>query len=1146
MVFQQHQDESLYDTWTRFKKLIQRVPHHGLDLWSLAQFFCDHVNRYTQIDIDHAAGGNLKVLSAEEEWETIEDCAQCDKQWKNLTSTIPDQTIANLMTQLVENEVVRVKIPKCVAWLDDEPIRDLNTMEDKVDNLSPQSTLQVLLSFEAYTLPVTHPEKVEETIGTPIEVEPLNETKLKEVGLNCNHNTPLSSREVPSFDGPEPQPLLNSPSLDVSLGDVIGPEPPIKPHSPDSSRMKVVDYLTTQTPPSPHVANSHPKGVYSYYNPGINDPKRHYGFKPGLLGKSVSLGVDISNWEMFDDDWGLESKEVSPLGKELSLFDRPNEVERGRILEAYHLELILQQQISQRMAPSHHNVIFDEKKLGRYELVNSGVPIVDTHQMDLMIGNRVGNEYNHGKENSLNTRLIITSRVRALRSEFEETLGAGTIGADASRDSMINSYEQSHYTRDITSTCNRAIKSADDNATERQRARHNMKGARTAFLVFYVLESMLFTSHTESTRSHRVSFTEHGTLSEFRGVQSRLSFAVGERRESLFTLSSSGRGLYGRDTTVCFSLLLTITVLSTRVTSDIHRYLVRLSARWDNQCDTEFYGIRLFDVVWEKGSDNSDHTGILGTTFKDNTDLQSVAFHTSRTRQYRAMLSGWGTVVLSVAACHRLHGLLTDRCESSVRVIDCGRIFHLAALETVHNEITSVIRRRERIEIHGEQITQENDCTWIHTQESGASDRSLFSYARALHTDIVEETHINQILSLSLSLIECCDTVTQSMRAVFFETESHEWRGVIMDDEKCRQQYGTGMDGRRHDWSRGLCGRRDTVGCNGVYTVRILLSSVEIREKSQCTMVIDKFCRKGGTTRRHSETHTYGAGSSIRYRGEIRPKAGDTVTQSVSLSVCGGLWGQHNVTVTVGFGFRRASDTLYRGWSIEDENLECIWVNGGLEVECGWVSKTYDRGMICFDITMNKRRHSEGSRDSGRDTENTLISLAVETLWRALSIKAMSKERRGFISKIGAYYRVAGGVEGEGLVVGGHTGLDRSCSGVLVSTDTETECVQREGIYGSETFCTSSGESVVDKTDVEGGMELPQSIEFWYSAFGMHLEEIHMTWAWRRNRQDYEPTPTSQEFLLRGWRRRHRLHGRPSESRPTTASQDLQDGVRMQ
>ncbi|GKA57783.1 hypothetical protein Tco_0756971 [Tanacetum coccineum] len=65
---------------------------------------------------------------------------------------------------------------------------------------------------------------------------------------------------------------------------------------------------------------------------------------------------------MFDDVWGLESKEVSPIGKELSLFDRLNEVERGRIPEAHRLESILQQQISQHMAPSHHDehAEFDE------------------------------------------------------------------------------------------------------------------------------------------------------------------------------------------------------------------------------------------------------------------------------------------------------------------------------------------------------------------------------------------------------------------------------------------------------------------------------------------------------------------------------------------------------------------------------------------------------------------------------------------------------------------------------------------------------------------------------------------------------------------------------------------------------------------
>ncbi|GJV31913.1 hypothetical protein Tco_1392313 [Tanacetum coccineum] len=164
-------------------------------------------------------------------------------------------------------------VPRCMAWLDyDEHVDSLSMMDNEAGVISPESTTQTLPSFEEYTPPVTYPEEVEKTLGTPIEVEPLNETKLKKVGLNCNHNTPLSSREVPSFDGPEPQPLLNSPSLD-----------------------------------------------------------------------------------MFDDDWRLESKEVYPLREELSLFDRPNEVERGRILEAHRLEPKIQQPISQRVTPSHNN-----------------------------------------------------------------------------------------------------------------------------------------------------------------------------------------------------------------------------------------------------------------------------------------------------------------------------------------------------------------------------------------------------------------------------------------------------------------------------------------------------------------------------------------------------------------------------------------------------------------------------------------------------------------------------------------------------------------------------------------------------------------------------------------------------------------------
>ncbi|GJX56224.1 hypothetical protein Tco_0286121 [Tanacetum coccineum] len=113
-------------------------------------------------------------------------------------------------------------IHKFMSCLDayDEPIGD---MEDKVDNPNPQSTLQVLLLFEVYTPPMTYPKEVDETIGIPMEVEPLDHTKQEDLGLNtCSHDLFLSSREISSVDESEPQLLPNFSPLDVNLGDKRG------------------------------------------------------------------------------------------------------------------------------------------------------------------------------------------------------------------------------------------------------------------------------------------------------------------------------------------------------------------------------------------------------------------------------------------------------------------------------------------------------------------------------------------------------------------------------------------------------------------------------------------------------------------------------------------------------------------------------------------------------------------------------------------------------------------------------------------------------------------------------------------------------------------------------------------------------------
>ncbi|GJY79608.1 zinc finger, CCHC-type containing protein [Tanacetum coccineum] len=66
LMFQQHQGKSLSKAWTRFKDLLQKVSHYGIDLWLQVQIFYDHVNPVTRRTIDQSVGGKLRDRNAEE------------------------------------------------------------------------------------------------------------------------------------------------------------------------------------------------------------------------------------------------------------------------------------------------------------------------------------------------------------------------------------------------------------------------------------------------------------------------------------------------------------------------------------------------------------------------------------------------------------------------------------------------------------------------------------------------------------------------------------------------------------------------------------------------------------------------------------------------------------------------------------------------------------------------------------------------------------------------------------------------------------------------------------------------------------------------------------------------------------------------
>ncbi|GKC07854.1 MAK10-like protein [Tanacetum coccineum] len=116
LMFQQHHGESLSEAWTRFKDLLQKVPHHGIDRWLQIQIFYDHVSFHLKCEIDRAVGGKIRNKNPDESWEIIENLALYDHEdWNDAkefvkpvkaistpqtTSKTPDRRLLELEDQI--------------------------------------------------------------------------------------------------------------------------------------------------------------------------------------------------------------------------------------------------------------------------------------------------------------------------------------------------------------------------------------------------------------------------------------------------------------------------------------------------------------------------------------------------------------------------------------------------------------------------------------------------------------------------------------------------------------------------------------------------------------------------------------------------------------------------------------------------------------------------------------------------------------------------------------------------------------------------------------------------------------------------------------------------------------------------------------
>ncbi|KAK1430086.1 hypothetical protein QVD17_12590 [Tagetes erecta] len=74
--FTEQPGESFFETWDRFKGLLNKCPHHGLEEWRVVEKFYNGISEATRRLLDSTAGGNMmKTKTADECLEMMEDLA---------------------------------------------------------------------------------------------------------------------------------------------------------------------------------------------------------------------------------------------------------------------------------------------------------------------------------------------------------------------------------------------------------------------------------------------------------------------------------------------------------------------------------------------------------------------------------------------------------------------------------------------------------------------------------------------------------------------------------------------------------------------------------------------------------------------------------------------------------------------------------------------------------------------------------------------------------------------------------------------------------------------------------------------------------------------------------------------------------------
>jgi len=74
--FSQNKNEQLYESWERFKELLQSCPHHEVPMWQLVQRFYSGLDEHNRQMVDASCSGSFLYKTAEKAWELFEHLSE--------------------------------------------------------------------------------------------------------------------------------------------------------------------------------------------------------------------------------------------------------------------------------------------------------------------------------------------------------------------------------------------------------------------------------------------------------------------------------------------------------------------------------------------------------------------------------------------------------------------------------------------------------------------------------------------------------------------------------------------------------------------------------------------------------------------------------------------------------------------------------------------------------------------------------------------------------------------------------------------------------------------------------------------------------------------------------------------------------------